>query len=36
MKYFNTTGPCMPEIHEMLPVSPRLPEMRGTTTVIRG
>jgi hypothetical protein len=29
MKYFNTTGPCRPEIHYMLPALPRLPEMRG-------
>jgi hypothetical protein len=28
-KYFNTTGPCLAEIHYMLPASPRLPEMRG-------
>jgi hypothetical protein len=28
MKYFNTTGPCRPEDHYMLPALPRLPEMR--------
>ncbi len=29
MKHFNTTGPCVPEDHYMLPASPRLPETRG-------
>jgi type II secretory pathway predicted ATPase ExeA len=29
MKYFNTTGPCFPEDHYMLPAVPRLPEMRS-------
>jgi hypothetical protein len=29
MKYFNTTGPCFPEDHYMLPALPRLPEMRS-------
>jgi len=29
MKHFNTTGPCIPEDHYMLPASARLPEMRG-------
>ncbi len=29
MKHFNTTGPCVPEDHYMLPALPRLPEMRG-------
>ncbi len=29
MKYFNTTGPCVPEDHYMLPASTRLPEVRG-------
>ncbi len=28
MKYFNTTGPCKPEIHYMLPAAHRLPELR--------
>ncbi len=28
MKYFNTTGPCRPEIHYMLPTANRLPELR--------
>ena len=28
MKYFNTTGPCRPEIHYILPTANRLPEMR--------
>jgi hypothetical protein len=29
MKYFNTTGPCFPDDHYMLPALPRVPEMRG-------
>jgi len=29
MKHFNTTGPCTPEDHYMLPALPRLPEMRS-------
>ncbi|MGH9841638.1 MAG: ATP-binding protein [Blastocatellia bacterium] len=29
MKHFNTTGPCFPEDHYMLPALPRLPEMRS-------
>ncbi|MGH9855853.1 MAG: AAA-like domain-containing protein [Blastocatellia bacterium] len=29
MRHFNTTGPCVPEDHYMLPASSRLPEMRG-------
>ncbi len=29
MKHFNTTGPCNPEDHYILPALPRLPEMRG-------
>ncbi len=28
MKYFNTTGPCRPEINYILPTANRLPEMR--------
>ncbi|HEY7223717.1 MAG TPA: hypothetical protein VH561_09030 [Micromonosporaceae bacterium] len=28
MKYFNTAGPCVPELHYMLPPEPRLPEAR--------
>ena len=28
MKFFNTTGPCKPDIHYMLPASTRLPELR--------
>lgn len=28
MRYFNTAGPCKPDIHYMLPVSSRLPEAR--------
>ncbi|MGQ4617326.1 AAA family ATPase [Nocardia sp. R7R-8] len=28
MKYFNTTGPCSPKRHYMLPTSERLPEAR--------
>ncbi|MBO0861432.1 MAG: ATP-binding protein [Chloracidobacterium sp.] len=28
MRYFNTAGPCRPDIHYMLPVSSRLPEAR--------
>ena len=27
MKYFNTTGPCKPDIHYMLPTKARLPEL---------
>ncbi|MEV5894428.1 ATP-binding protein [Nonomuraea fuscirosea] len=27
-KYFNTTGPCDPRLHYMLPPTPRLPEAR--------
>lgn len=27
-KYFNTTGPCFPDWHHMLPPGPRLPEAR--------
>ncbi|MDP4502633.1 ATP-binding protein [Nonomuraea turcica] len=27
-KYFNTTGPCDPQLHYMLPPTPRLPEAR--------
>ncbi|HMY73685.1 MAG TPA: AAA family ATPase, partial [Blastocatellia bacterium] len=29
MKHFNTTGPCNPADHYMLPASTRLPEVRG-------
>ncbi|MDR3204020.1 MAG: ATP-binding protein, partial [Deltaproteobacteria bacterium] len=25
-KYFNTTGPCLPQKHYLLPVLPRLPD----------
>ncbi len=28
MKYFNTAGPCKPDLHYMLPASTRLPELR--------
>lgn len=28
MRYFNTAGPCKPDIHYMLPVSSRLPDAR--------
>ena len=28
MKHFNTTGPCRPEAHYMLPTANRLPELR--------
>jgi len=28
MKFFNTTGPCKPDIHYMLPASTRLPDVR--------
>ncbi len=28
MKFFNTAGPCKPDIHYMLPSSTRLPELR--------
>ncbi len=28
MKYFNTAGPCRPDLHYMLPASTRLPELR--------
>ncbi|MEU8354460.1 ATP-binding protein [Nonomuraea sp. NPDC048882] len=28
-KYFNTTGPCDPRLHYMLPPTPRLPEARA-------
>jgi hypothetical protein len=28
VKYFNTAGPCSPELHYMLPPGPRLPEAR--------
>ena len=27
MKFFNTAGPCKPDIHYMLPASTRLPEL---------
>ncbi|MEO3891573.1 AAA family ATPase [Nonomuraea sp. B5E05] len=27
-RYFNTTGPCEPQLHYMLPPAPRLPEAR--------
>lgn len=29
MRYFNTAGPCLPDVHYMLPPEPRLPEARG-------
>ena len=29
MKHFNNAGPCKPDIHYMLPVASRLPEVRG-------
>jgi DNA polymerase III delta prime subunit len=29
MRRFNTAGPCLPEMHYMLPPEPRLPEARG-------
>jgi hypothetical protein len=28
MRFFNTAGPCKPDIHYMLPASARLPELR--------
>lgn len=28
MRFFNTTGPCDPARHYMLPAEPRLPEAR--------
>ena len=28
VRYFNTTGPCVPELHYMLPAEARLPEAR--------
>jgi hypothetical protein len=28
VKYFNTAGPCVPELHYMVPPEPRLPEAR--------
>ncbi|MEU4227227.1 ATP-binding protein [Nonomuraea sp. NPDC026600] len=28
-RYFNTTGPCDPQLHYMLPPTPRLPEARA-------
>ena len=28
MKFFNTAGPCKPDMHYMLPASTRLPELR--------
>lgn len=28
MRYFNTSGPCLPELHYMLPPEPRLPGAR--------
>lgn len=28
MRYFNTAGPCVPELHYMVPPGPRLPEAR--------
>jgi hypothetical protein len=28
MRFFNTAGPCKPNIHYMLPVSSRLPDLR--------
>jgi hypothetical protein len=28
MRFFNTAGPCKPDIHYMLPASERLPELR--------
>ncbi|WP_346357689.1 hypothetical protein [Bosea sp. (in: a-proteobacteria)] len=27
-RFFNTTGPCKPDKHFMLPTEPRLPEVR--------
>lgn len=29
MRSFNTAGPCLPELHYMLPPEPRLPQARG-------
>lgn len=29
MRYFNTAGPCLPGVHYMVPVEPRLPRARG-------
>ena len=29
VRYFNTAGPCLPELHYMLPPEPRLPEARA-------
>jgi hypothetical protein len=29
VKYFNTAGPCVPELHYMVPAEPRLPDARG-------
>jgi hypothetical protein len=28
MRYFNTSGPCVPELHYMLPPEPRVPGAR--------
>ncbi len=28
-RFFNTAGPCRPELHYMLPAERRLPELRG-------
>ncbi len=28
-RYFNTTGPCMPHLHYMLPPADRRPEYRA-------
>jgi hypothetical protein len=29
VRYFNTSGPCVPELHYMLPPEPRLPDARS-------
>ncbi len=29
MRCFNTTGPCIPELHYMVPPIPRLPKAKG-------
>lgn len=34
-RYFNTTGPCDPRLHYMLPPTPRLPEARALVEMDR-
>ena len=34
-RFFNTTGPCRPDDHYMLPPQRRLPELRRREQVVR-